>query len=67
VEQPEEQLSVSDQSLSWATEDAEMLESSLAQERASEARLDRSVRVWQTVAIVVGILALVVGVVAVVW
>jgi hypothetical protein len=62
-----ERLSVSDQSLSWVMEDAEMLEASLARERAYNARLDRSVRVWQTVAVVAGVIALGVDVAALVW
>jgi hypothetical protein len=67
AEQPGERLSVSEQSLDWAMEDAQMLEASLSRERANSARLDRSVRVWQTLALLAGILALVAGAAAVVW
>jgi hypothetical protein len=48
-------------------EDAQMLEASLARERANSARLDCGVHVWRTVAIVAGVLALGAGVAAVVW
>ncbi|MDR1325508.1 MAG: hypothetical protein LBK00_05680 [Treponema sp.] len=51
-------MSASEHSLSWAMEDAATLEASLARERASSARLDRSVHVWRTAAIVAGVLAL---------
>jgi hypothetical protein len=62
-----ERLSASDQSLVWAMEDAQLLETELARERANSARLDRSVRVWQTLAIVAGVLALGAGIAALVW
>jgi chromosome segregation ATPase len=62
-----ERLSESDQSLVWAMEDAELLESELAQERTKSARLDRSARVWRTVAIVLGAAAIGGVIAAVVW
>jgi hypothetical protein len=67
ADQPGERLSASEHSLVWAMEDAQMLEASLARERANSARLDRSVRVWQTLATVAGVLDLGAGVAAVVW
>jgi hypothetical protein len=67
ADQPRERLSVSDQSLVWVTEDVEMLEASLSRERAYNARLDRSARVWQTVAVVAGVIALGVGIAVLVW
>jgi hypothetical protein len=65
--QPGERLSVSDQSLAWATEDVALLEASLARERANSARLGCNARVWRTAALVVGVLALSAGVAALVW
>jgi chromosome segregation ATPase len=62
-----ERLSESDQSLAWAMEDAALMEEELTRERSNSARLDRSARVWRTVAIVAGVLALGAGVAAVVW
>ena len=62
-----ERLSESDQSLAWAMEDAALMEEELTRERADNTRLDRSARVWRTVAIVAGVLALGAGVAAVVW
>jgi chromosome segregation ATPase len=67
TEQLGERLSESEHSLAWAMEDATLLETELSRERANSARLDRSVRVWRTVAIVAGVLALGAGVAAVVW
>jgi anti-sigma-K factor RskA len=43
------------------------MEEDLARERSNNTRLDRSARVWRTVAIVAGVLALSAGVAAVVW
>ena len=62
-----ERLSESDQSLSWAMEDATWMEAELELERATVQRLDRSARVWRIVAIVAGVLALGAGTAAVVW
>ena len=62
-----ERLSASDQSLAWAMEDAALMEAELMRERADNTRRSRSARVWRTVAIVAGVLALGAGVVAVVW
>ena len=62
-----ERLSESDQSLSWAMEDAVLMEAELTRERANSTRLDRSARVWRTAAIVAGVIALGAGVAAVVW
>jgi hypothetical protein len=67
AEQLGERLSVSEQSLVWVMEDAQILETELAREQTNSARLDQSVRVWRTVAIVAGVIALVVDVAAVVW
>jgi chromosome segregation ATPase len=67
TEQLGERLSVSEHSLDWAMEDAATLETELERERVNSARLDRSVRVWRTVAIVAGVLALGAGVAAAVW
>jgi anti-sigma-K factor RskA len=62
-----ERLSASDQSLAWALEDAALMEEELTRERSNSARLDRSARIWRTVAIVAGVLAVGAGVAAVVW
>jgi hypothetical protein len=51
-------LSASDQSLAWAIEDAMLMEVELSQTRTLNTRLDRSTRVWRTVAIVAGVLAI---------
>jgi hypothetical protein len=48
-------------------EDAATLETELARERTNSARLNQSARVWRTVAIAAGVLALGAGVAAVVW
>jgi hypothetical protein len=62
-----ERLSASDQSLAWAMEDAALMEEELMRERSNSAHLSRSARIWRTVAIVAGVLALGAGVAAVVW
>jgi hypothetical protein len=67
AEQLGERLSESDQSLAWAMEDAIALETELARERESSARLNRSAQFWRTAAIVAGVLAVGAGVAAVVW
>jgi anti-sigma-K factor RskA len=67
TEQLGERLSESEHSLAWAMEDAATLETELTRERANSARLDQSARLWRTVAIVAGVLALGAGVAAVVW
>jgi chromosome segregation ATPase len=62
-----ERLEISDQSLAWAMEDAELMEAELAQERLANQRLDRSTRVWRTVAIMLGVAAIGGVVAVVVW
>jgi chromosome segregation ATPase len=62
-----ERLEISDQSLAWAMEDAETLEAELTTMQVANRRLDRSARVWRTVATVLGVAAIGGVIAAVVW
>jgi chromosome segregation ATPase len=62
-----ERLEISDQSLAWAMEDAELMKAELTTARAATQRLDRSARVWRTVAIALGAAAVGGIVAAIVW
>jgi anti-sigma-K factor RskA len=60
-------LQDSDESYAWIQQDMMAMEGELATARSNNARLDKSARVWRTVAIVAGCLAVGAGVAAVVW
>jgi hypothetical protein len=60
-------LQDSDESYAWIQQDAIAMEAELTTARAAVQCLDRSARVWRTLAIVAGCLAVGAGVAAVVW